>query len=138
MAQDKAQNRLRRDEPLIDPRTGILTPFGFSVIDQIWRQVAAGFVTVPCTATGTNAIVLTPTLHKEGGLVLADHMAFSFEAVATSSGLVTVQLAEQTALKGYVGNGATQANTGDVVDGSLYLALYLSTLDGGAGGFVLK
>ena len=138
MAQDKAPNRLRRDEPLVDPRTGLLTTVGFSVIDQLWRQVAAGFVTVPCTATGTNAIVLTPTLHKEGGLVLGNHMGFSFEAVATSSGLVTVKLADQIALKAYITNGATQANTGDVVDGSLYLALYLSTLDGGAGGFVIK
>ena len=129
---------MRRDEQIIDPKTGRLTDFGFSVVDQIWRQIAAGFVIVPCTATGTNAIVLTPTLHKEGGLILANHMAFSFEAVATSTGLVTVQVASQTALKGYKTNGSAQATTNDVVDGSLYLALYLSTLDGGVGGFVLK
>lgn len=138
MALDKAPTSPQRNFGFVDDK-GNLTEYGFQVLQQTWRQVAAGYVIVPCTAAGQNDIVLTPALHKEGMATLTDHQSFSFEAVATSSGSVTVRLAnDSTARKGYKANGATQAGSGDVVDGSLYLAMFLSSLDGGAGGFVLK
>ena len=137
MALDRAPNPPREGVTFTD-RNGLLTPAGLELLNQMWRQIAAGYVIVPCQASGTNAITLTPILHQEGAKTLANHMTFSFEAVATSSGLITMRVGALTFLKAYTGNGATQATTGDVVDNRLYHASYLSTLDGGAGGFSLK
>ena len=138
MADDKAPNPPLPELGFVDPKAGgRMTPLGYQMMNQLWRQIAAGFPVVPCVATGTDAITINPRLHREGARTLADHMTFSFEAVATSTGAVTIQLGSLTALKAYIDNGATQANAGDLVDGSLYLVSYLSTLDSGAGGFVI-
>lgn len=137
MGQEKAPSRPQRAIPFVDVKTGMLTEFGFHTLDQSWRQGAAGFITVPCTAAGKNLITLTPTLHREGGAVLANHMPFSFLAEQTSDGAVTVKVADQTARKAYVSGGATPAGSGDVVGGSFYVAYFVASLDANAGGFVL-
>lgn len=136
MAQGKAPNRVQRNAGFVDPRTGLLTEIGYQHLDQMWRQVAAGHVIVPCTVTGKNDIVLTPTLHKEGGVVLADGMTFRFVAAETSDAAVTIKVADQTARKAYV--VVTQAAAGDVVAEAVYLAVYNSAFDTGAGGFSVK
>lgn len=134
----KSPDRPQRALQFVDSRTGLLTEFGFNILDQIWRQVAAGYVTVPCTAAGTNVIVLTPRLHKEGSAAIADNMGFSFRAGATSTGDVTLGVGAQTPVKAYKDAGATQATTGDVVNGSFYVAYFVQALDAGAGAYVLK
>jgi hypothetical protein len=71
-----------------------------------------------------------------------DYEIYSFVAANTSSGAVTMTVVPRTGtlatLKAYVGNGATQANTGDIVAGSQYFAIYNAALDAAAGGFVIK
>lgn len=137
MALDHAPNPPREGVQLVN-QAGSLTKEGLDFLTQMWRQIAAGYGIVPCEALGTNAITLTPILHQEGAKTLADHMCFSFEAAATSSGLVTIRLGTLGFLKAYKTLGSAQATTGDVVDGLLYHASYLSTLDTGVGGWVLK
>lgn len=119
-------------------KQGRLTLAGLEMLQQVWRQVVAGYVIVPCTASGTNAITLTPTLHEEGQKAYGLGMGWLFEAAATSTGLVTIGLTGLSLLKGYKTDGAAQATTGDVVSGSMYIAFYSPNLDSGAGGFVLK
>jgi len=137
MAQDVAPNQPRALAVMVD-RDGRLTSEGLAVLEQMWRQIAAGFVIVPCLAAGTNDITLTPVLHQEGARTYANHMAFGFVAAATSSGDVSVKVGSLGLLKAFKENGATRAGTGDVVNGSYYIASYVSSLDSGAGGFVLK
>lgn len=138
MAQDFAPEAPRNNVPFVDPQSGLLTPAALDMLQQLWRQVVAGFVIVPCRATGKNTITLSPLLHQEGKSSYGNHMAFSFAAAQTSDGNVTLGVGSLGALKAYKTNGAAQATTGDVVAGSLYVAMYLSSLDSGAGGFVLK
>lgn len=118
-------------------RDGRLSPGGMSFLEQMWRQVVAGFVVVPCEASGTNALTLTPILHQEGGATYADGMLFSFVAVATSTGAVTAVLGDLPSVKVYKDGGATQAGSGDVVASDLHLAAYVAALDSGNGGLVL-
>lgn len=139
MARNSAPNPPRQGVPIIDPETGFFTEAGLTLFQQLWRQVVAGFVIVPCQASGTNAITLTPYLHQEGGQNYGFGMAWAFEAAATSTGDVTMAVEPYGAfLKAYKTDGAAQATTGDVVSGSLYLAIYNDSLDSSAGGFVLK
>lgn len=137
MGQDHSPNRPRKEYPFID-KEGQLTDFGFQHLEQMWRQVAAGFVIVPCSASGTNAITLTPTLHSEGSRAYGNYMTFCAVAAATSTGLVTASVGALGFLKVYKTAGAAQATVGDIVSGSLYLFIYNSALDSAAGGFVLK
>lgn len=136
MALDRAPNALRATQRITD-RDGNPTRDAHTVIEEMWRQVVAGFVIVPCVATGTNALALTPRLHKEGGANYGTGMAWSFVAVNTSTGAVTAAVGAQLAKKVYKDAGATQAGSGDLVDDSLYLLVYNAALDGGLGGFVL-
>jgi len=138
MAQNQAPNRPLHNFPFVDARTGNLTQQGLAVLEQLWRQVAAGFVVVPCTAAGTNVITLTPTLHAEGARTYADHMVFAAVAANTTTGLATGKVGTLATIKVYKTDGAAQATTGDIVADSLYLFVYNSALDGGAGGLVLK
>lgn len=139
MAQGKAPNRVQRNVGFVDPRSGLLTEAAFHHLDQMWRQVAAGYVVVPCTATGKNAVTIVPTLHKEGAATLANYMPFAFVAEQTSDGSMTMRMtADGSFFKAYKDSGATQAGSGDAVAGSLYVAYWNSALDAGAGGWVLK
>lgn len=138
MSLPHAPNQPRRRDPLVD-RAGVLTETGYQVLVQLWRQVAAGYMIVPCSAAGTNAIVLTPLMHKEGNVALnatAGGMGFFFPAAATSTGAVTIEIAN-SALKAYVTNGSAQASTGDIVQNRYYLTIHAPALDSGAGGFVV-
>lgn len=128
--------------PIIDLKTGCLTEHGL----QLWSQMH-GFIVgmnrvIPCNASGTNVISLTlldsaPLVEK-----YVDHDIYAFVAAATSTGSVTMNVVTRTGalstVKAYKTNGSAQASTGDVVSGSLYLAIYNDALDGGSGGFVLK
>ena len=117
---------------------GLLSRHGNEVIEQTWRQVVAGYVTVPCTAVQTpNLITLTPVLHKEGAASYGNGMKWSFLATASANGVVTFKLGTtQTVIKGYANTGPTQATTGDIVSGRYYEAVYWSSLDSNAGGVI--
>lgn len=119
-------------------RDGRLTSPAALVLDSMWRNTAPGFPIVPCQAVTTgNVIALTPILTDEGGVNVDDHMAFAFVADASISGAGTVTIGQAGTYKLYVNDGATQATTGDVVSGRLYLGVFNQALDTGAGGLVL-
>ena len=136
MAQNTAPNEPRANFVFCNPETGKLTQAGLLYLQQLWRQIAPGFAVVPCEAEGTDEITLTPQLHEEGGATYADGLIFVAAAAATSTGAVTARTGALDYLKVYIDNGATQAGAGDVVLNRIYLFVYHSTLDGGAGGFV--
>jgi hypothetical protein len=144
MAQNQAPSRARENLPFVDPRTGNLSSSGALFLEELWRQVVAGFVTVPCVVTNVgNFYTLKTRLHKEGATSYGDHMIFSGVASAGSTGDVTacVSDAEGNALetvKVFKDGGSTLAGNADIVSGRLYLWCYLASLDGGAGGLVLK
>jgi hypothetical protein len=136
MAQPRAPDGPQRGFPFVD-NNSLLTGHGIEVIEQLWRQVVAGYVTVPCEATQTpNLITLTPLLHKEGGFSYGNGMKWSFLATATLTGVATFKVATLTTVKGYMNTGPTQATTGDIVNGRYYEAVYWSSLDGGNGGVI--
>jgi hypothetical protein len=143
MAQDEAPSPPQREFQISDTKTGLLTQYGISLLDQLWRQVAAGFSSVPCIASTTaNLITLTPRLHEEGARTYGDGMIYTFLADANSSGAVTAKVQSGTkvlsTVKVYIDGGATQANAGDVDLGKVYLAVFEGSLDAGNGGLVLK
>lgn len=126
----------------IDPATGSLTSHGLQLLAKFRDYVNGGNRVIPCSADGTNVITLTPNDATPFLEKYIDHEVFVFEAAATSTGTVTATVVPKTGelatLKVYVSGGSTQANAGDVVSGRLYLAIYNSSLDSDAGGFVLK
>lgn len=136
MAQEQAPNSPRLPVKFTTVG-GSLSAEGLEVLEQMWRQIVAGFVVVPCEASGTNALALTPVMHEEGARTVADHMAFAFVAAATSTAAVTAAVGDLPALKVYKDGGETQAGQDDIVADRLYLAIYNAALDSGNGGLVL-
>jgi hypothetical protein len=126
----------------VDPETGMLSHHGLTLLSQ-WREFMVSMNRViPCSATGTNSITLTPNDSAPLLEKYIDHEIFPFVAANTSTGSVTALVVARSGnlaeLKVYITNGATQAGSGDVTAARLYLAVYNSALDSSAGGFVLK
>ena len=99
--------------------------------------------TIPCNAsTASNLITLTLLPSQPQVNQYADFDQYGFIADVTSTGSVTAKVvtAQGTlaTLNVYKTNGAAQAGTGDVVSGSQYFLAYVDSLNGGAGGFVLR
>ena len=126
----------------IEPASGSLTSHGLQLLAKFRDYVNGGNRVIPCSASGTNVITLTPNDATPFLEKYVDHEIFVFVAASTSTGTVTATVVPKTGtlstLKVYVSGGSTQANAGDVVSGRLYLAIYNSALDGGSGGLVLK
>src|SRR5262245_1870625 len=97
---------------------------------------------IPCSAAGTNLIVLTPNAAFPKIEKYVDYEIYAFTAEATSTGNVTMLVrlpnGDLATIKAFKTNGAAQATTGDIVANSVYLAVFADHLDGGAGGFVIK
>lgn len=126
---------------LVDPKTGILTVTGLQFLQQIWTQIVDTNQIIPCTATHTNNqynLTPFPSPPSFNLAAYADYSIYSFVAPFTSTGAVTAQVATLGIIKVFISNGATQANTGDIVINDLYLLIYNSNLDTAAGGFVAK
>lgn len=88
---------------------------------------------IPCTATGTNAVTLTPMASAFAPTISSPpHQLqnFTFVAVATSTSSVTIN-----GLKLYKGDGATQAAANDLLVNVLYGVVYNSALNGAVGGY---
>lgn len=128
--------------PFIDLETGCLTGHGLQIMNQYYNFIVGMNRFTPCNATGTNIITLTPLAASPLIEAYADFEVYTFVAENNSSSTVTMTVVPKkgtlATLKAYKSNGATQANTGDVVAGSLYFAIYNDALDTGAGGFVIK
>jgi len=128
---------------IINPRTGVPTPYFLAQWQQMRKLLLGANRIIPCEATGTNLITLTP-LHPVSPLIDAyrDFDTFRFIAAATSTGTITATVVPErgtlATLKAYKNGGSTQAGSGDVVAGRMYDATFNDALDSGAGGLVLK
>ena len=89
---------------------------------------------IPCTASGTNAITLTPNVNFFLPASYQNYQMVSFAAVATSTGAVTVRIGALAFVNLYNPNGV-QSSTNDITIGTVYIAIYNSALNTGAGGF---
>lgn len=103
------------------------------------NNAALGALTViPCTATGTNTIALTPAANTPTISAYSNLTpVFAFIAAASNSGATTININGLGAKNLYKNNGATAAGSGDIVVNGLYLISYNSALNGAVGGFVL-
>jgi hypothetical protein len=128
--------------PFVDLQTGCLTEHGLQVLNQYYNFTVGMNRITPCNASGTNVVSLTPLTASPLIEKYTDYEVFSFVAANTTSGSVTMTVVPRSGslstLKAYKTNGAAQAGSGDIVSGSLYLAIYNDALDSGAGGFVIK
>jgi len=110
-------------------------PDGLQLL-SLWDQSLADMGNlgmIPCTATGTNAIVLTPMPSAFAPNISnppQQLQSFTFVAAATSTGAVTIN-----GLKLYKEDGATQAAANDILINVLYGVAYNSALNGAAGGY---
>ena len=91
---------------------------------------------IPTTASGTNALTLTPATNYYVPAAYTNGQLASFKAVATSSGSMTLQIGGLALLKLFTAAGV-QAASGDVVNGNHYEVQYWSDLDSSAGGFII-
>lgn len=128
--------------PFTASDTGALTEHGLQLLSKWHARMVGTSRLIPCEAAGKNLISLTPlspspTIEKYDAFD-----TFQFVAAITSDGSVTATVVPKSGtldtLKVYKTNGAAQAGAGDVVAGSLYMAVYNDALDSAAGGFVLK
>lgn len=106
-------------------------------LDTNFNAVALNTV-IPCTASGVNAITLTPNaLPPNQAPVIGSYInrtMFSFEATGTTTGPVTMRVGALAFLPAYRFDGTSALGSGDISPG-LYLAVYSSALTAGAGGF---
>lgn len=130
---------------VFDPQTGKPSKHLVALLTQLRDYVLGSGRIVPCDAGGTaNAIVLTPNNPVSPIMSgYAEHDGFAFTASASSSASVTASVISRDgnsmgSLKVYKTNGSAQAGNGDIVSGLFYVAFYVSSLDSGNGGLVLK
>lgn len=108
-----------------------------ALFDAMFNQVAS-MIAIPCTATGTNAIVLTPIGSAPTLTSYANFNFFRFLAVGNSTGAVTGQFTTLAALPVYKSDGLTQVAANDILSGQEYVLIFSQALNGGAGGFYLE
>ena len=128
--------------PIVDRATGNPSVAFARYMQQVRAYDLGANRIIPCTAAGTNAITLTPNAAHP---LIAGYWNFDFFVFVgdvDSTGSVTARVVPDSGtlatLKVYKTNGAAQAGAGDIVGGSLYIAIYADHLDSGSGGLVLK
>jgi len=109
-----------------------------SLLDTQFTALA-GFVFIPCAATGQNVIQLEP--FADAPLVnsytdLAP--VFTFQAAQSCTGNVTINVSGLGEAPAFKANGGALVQAGDILAGLAYQATWLTALNGGAGGFVLN
>lgn len=105
-------------------------------LDADFAAVAPATV-LPCTATGTNSITLTPVAATLTVSAYTDKDRYSFNAPATTTGSVTLQVQALGALGVYFNDGVTQLGSGDLTAAQYCDVAYQASLNSGGGGFVL-
>lgn len=111
-----------------------VSPVAASTLDTMFNQVAAGMA-IPCTASGTNAISLTPAANFPALTSYNELGGYRFKPVATTTAAVTAQFNGLGFLPAYKANGTTQLNIGDLVIGQEYVLRFSQSLNSGGGGF---
>lgn len=113
--------------------TALLTP----ELDENFEAVAALGV-IPCTAVGTDTILLTPVANTPTITAYTNTApVFGFKAAATNTGAVTLSVSGVGGKNVYKANGATALVAGDFIVGRLYFVSFNSSLNSGAGGWVV-
>lgn len=127
--------------PFVDAN-GVLTLHGLTLLTKWHNRMVGTARLIPCEATGTNVITLTPLSPSP---LIEKYDAFDtfvFAAVETSTGSVTATVVPKSGtlatLKVYKTDGAAQAGAGDIVDNSVYFFVFADHLDSANGGFVVK
>jgi hypothetical protein len=108
-----------------------------SLFDGMFNQTAA-MIQIPCSASGNNAVSLTPLINCPALTAYNELGGYRFRANGNSSGAVTAQFNGLGFLPVYHADGVTQANVGDLVNGQEYVLIYSATLAGGFPGFFLE
>lgn len=110
-----------------------------STLDAIFADIFGLAGTTQCTATGTNAITLSPLANQAvvATPTPANAQLFSFVAAANSTGAVTVQVGAGSALPLFLPGGTVQATAGSLLNAGAYLVQFLSALNSAAGGYVI-
>src|SRR5579871_944891 len=83
-----------------------------------------GTTIIPCSASGQNAITLTPLISGQQPSAYADYAVFSFVPSLTSSGPVTIQVGTLAALNVYVSPGIPAASGSFVAGAGPYFIAY--------------
>lgn len=113
--------------------TALLTP----ELDENFEAVAALGV-IPCTAVGTDTINLVPAANTPTITAYTNTApVFGFKAAATNTGAVTLSVSGVGGKNVYKANGATALVAGDFIVGRLYFVSFNSSLNSGAGGWVV-
>ena len=105
-----------------------------STLDDDFNAVAQ-MGSIFCSSAGTNAITLTPNANQPEVTAYVNDTLFAFNAAATPTAAVTLQVGSLGALNVYYSDGATQISAGAFVQGQFVIVVYLASLNGGAGGF---
>ncbi|MDE2099897.1 MAG: hypothetical protein KGL39_21770 [Patescibacteria group bacterium] len=105
-----------------------------STLDANFNAVAQ-MGSIFCSAAGTNAITLAPNASQPNVTAYTNNTLFAFNASATPTSAVTIQVGSLGALNVYYSDGATQINSGAFISGQFVIVVYLASLNGGAGGF---
>lgn len=105
------------------------------IIDAMFAQVAV-MVALPCTASGANAILLTPAAGAPIPPSYVTGASFIFRAPQTTTAAVTIQVSALAALPLYHQDGTTQVTT-ILSTGNAYVVTFDQAVNGGAGGFLL-
>src|SRR5215469_12684216 len=108
-------------------------------LDSNFNAVAATGL-IPCTASGTNSIVLTPlanTVTVSAYTISGLPLAFSFVASGTSTGAISAQVGALASLPVYLPGGVLQAGANAVLAAGNYVIAYNAALNSGGGGFAI-
>lgn len=116
------------------PFGNAVSPEQMQYLDLMFNQ-AASMMSVPCSASGTNAISLTPLVNCPNLSAYSELGGYRFKAIGNSTGPVTAQYNGLGFLNVYHADGLTQCSTGDFISGQQYVLTYSLALNGGAGGF---
>lgn len=121
------------------PAFGALGPsFSTGLFDQQFSALAV-CTQIPCSASGQNAVTLTPNANTPLIVAYTDLApAFIWTQAQTTTGAVTIGLAGLAALNGYKLNGTAPLAANDLVAGNTYIGTTLNALNSGAGGFVVN
>lgn len=111
----------------------------------LWAELLATYTSplvpgvIPCTATGADAVVLTPFAGMPAITAYTDSSPIlSWTQQTTNTAAATVQVGSLPALAAYRNNGAILIGPGDLVGGLAYTATRVSSLNSGAGGWVVN
>lgn len=112
------------------------SPLQASVWDTMFAAVAT-VSAIPCNASGTNVIALTPMTNAPDLASYKSLQLLSFIAPATSTSLVRASFGSLAQFNVYGLDGATQVGAAGIIGGQPYFLMFSQTLNAGSGGFYL-